>query len=401
MKKYKYKALNARGRPITGVVAAKNELDLYNQLQSVKLELVNCSEIMKGKGSKTLLSGIKTRDLIQLFMHLQQMQGASVPLLDSLADIRDTTENDRLRDIMSEVYRDVNEGTSLSEALAKHPKTFTNLYISLIAAGEETGDMIKSYEQLVIYLKWVDDMNSKVKKAVRYPIIVGVVVTGAVVFLMAVIVPQIVGFIVKMEFDLPWTTTSLIATSAFFQEWWWAVLGTPVIIFFILRAAATYSEEFRYRLHMTYLSVPIAGNIIRKISIARFAQTFGALYASGVDVVKSLKSARSTVSNMALSEALDNVQQYVQVGHPLSEAFNASGEFPSMVIRMLRIGEESGNLSMVLEQVTEFYTKDVDEAVQGLITMIEPMLTAVLAAVLLWIAVGVFGPIYLNLGEFI
>ena len=136
------------------------------------------------------------------------------------------------------------------------------------------------------------------------------------------------------------------------------------------------------------------GPLIRKINIARFAQTFGALFASGIDILKCLESARSTVTNLAIAEALESSQELVKAGSPLSEAFNASGEFPSLVIRMLRIGEESGNLTVVLDQVAEFYTNDVDEAVQGLITMIEPLLTGILGIMILWIAVAVFGPIY-------
>jgi type IV pilus assembly protein PilC len=140
--------------------------------------------------------------------------------------------------------------------------------------------------------------------------------------------------------------------------------------------------------------MPIAGPLVRKISVARFSQTFGALFASGIDVMSGLRNARQTVKNLALLDALEGVEMQVAAGSPLSEAFNASGEFPSMVIRMIKVGEESGNLTPVLEQVSEFYTKDVDEAVQGLIALIEPFLTMFLGVMILWIAVAVFGPIY-------
>jgi len=147
------------------------------------------------------------------------------------------------------------------------------------------------------------------------------------------------------------------------------------------------------------LKAPIFGKLIRKISVARYAQTFGALFASGIDVINALKSARQTVNNLVLIEALEDVEGYVQAGSPLSEAFNYSGEFPSMVVRMLKIGEESGNLTPVLEQVAEFYTKDVDETVSGLIATVEPTLTGILGVMILWIAAGVFGPIYAMIGE--
>jgi type IV pilus assembly protein PilC len=202
------------------------------------------------------------------------------------------------------------------------------------------------------------------------------------------------GFIRYLDQELPIYTTSLIATSDFFVEYWWAVLIVIVAIPVILIALRRSSKDMAYRIDLMLLNVWIAGPLIRKISIARFAQTFGALYASGIEILKALESSRRTVNNLALSEALMGVIEQVQTGSPLSEAFNASGEFPSMVVRMLKVGEESGNLTVVLDQVSEFYTNDVDEAIQGLIAMIEPLLTVILGGMILWIAVAVFGPIY-------
>jgi len=396
IERYKYRAINNKGRPIRGVIAAANEVDLYNQLHSAGLELIQCAPLNKDKGlfSGMIKKKVKVRDLIQLFMHLEQMQGAGVPLLEALNDIRDSTEHDGLRDMMSEVHRDVSEGSALSEALALHPKVFKNLYVSLVGAGEETGDMTSAYRQLIKYLKWVDQMQAKVRKATRYPIILLFAVVATVGIMMTMVVPQIVGFIRYLDQELPIYTTSLIATSDFFVAYWWAIgiviVAIPVIIFALRRS----SKDMAYRIDMMMLSLWIAGPLIRKISIARFAQTFGALYASGIEILKALESSRRTVNNLALSEALMGVIEQVQTGSPLSEAFNASGEFPSMVVRMLKVGEESGNLTVVLDQVSEFYTNDVDEAIQGLIAMIEPLLTVILGGMILWIAVAVFGPIY-------
>jgi len=327
-------------------------------------------------------------------MHMEQMQSAGVPLLDTLGDIRDTTEHDQLRDMMSEIFRDVSDGSSLSEAMARHPKTFNNLYISLIGSGEETGDLTSSYRQLVKYLKWVDQMQAKVRKATRYPIVVTVVVLITITIMMTVVVPQIVGFLRNLDQDIPWYTTALMSTSDFFVEYWWAILISPVFLFIIYKALRSSSEEIAYRFDLWTLNMPVFGTLIRKINIARFAQTFGALFASGIDVLRGLEAARKTVNNLAIIDALEGVQEQVHAGSPLSEAFNASGEFPSMVIRMLKVGEESGNLTVVLDQVAEFYTNDVDEAIQGLIAMIEPFLTVFLGGMIMWIAVAVFGPIY-------
>lgn len=394
MEKYKYRALNAKGRPIRGVLGAVNENDLFNQLQSANLELISCAPLSKKKGKGHLLTRVKIRDLIALFLHLDQMDGAGVPLLDALADIRDTTENTALRDAVSEIHRDVMEGSQLSEAMEKHPRIFTNLYVSLVASGEKTGKMSSSYRQLIKYLKWVDAMQARVRKATRYPMILCVVVVGAVTIMMGHVVPQIVEFIRNMEFDLPFATTSLIATSDFFQEYWLFVLLTPIVVVAAILALRKSSDGIAYRIDRMLIEMPVMGPLIRKINIARFCQTFGALYAAGLPILDAISAAQSTVTNRALLEALDSIQSLIKSGSPLSEAFNGSGEFPSMVVRMLKVGEDSGNLTTVLEQVSDFYTSDVDEEVQKLIAMIEPSLTMVLGGMILWIAVGVYGPIY-------
>lgn len=345
------------------------------------------------------MSKIKLRDLIQFFVHMDQMQSAGIPLLDCLSDIRDTADNPRLKDMMTDIHREVSEGTSLSEALGKHSKVFTKLHVSLIKAGEDTGDLTFAYRQLVKYLKWVDEMRSKIKKATTYPIIVVVVVIITIVVMMGFVVPQIVGFIKNLDQELPFYTTALIVTSEFFKAYWWAILGVPIGGFFLARILCKISDTFALWMDMLALKLPIFGTILRKITIARYAQTFGALFAAGIDVINALKSARGTVDNIVLLDAMEAVEKYVQTGSPLSEAFNASGEFPSMVVRMVKIGEESGNLSGVLEQVSDFYTKDVDEAISGLIAMIEPALTGILGGMILWIAAGVFGPIYNSFGN--
>jgi type IV pilus assembly protein PilC len=281
----------------------------------------------KGLSFGTSMKRVKIRDLIQFFMHMEQMQSAGVPLLDALADIRDTTDNSRMRDIMTEIYRDVSDGASLSEAMAKHPKVFTNLYLSLIKAGEDTGDLTAVYRQLVKYLKWVAEMQSKVKKAMTYPIIVMVVVLVTICVMMGVVVPQIVDFIRNMDRELGWITTSLINTSDFFKNPLFHLFGipvpggvvvllTPVVLFAIIKALCRTSESFEYHVHDMMLRTPILGNLIRKTSIARYAQTFGALFASGIDVISALKSARQTVNNRVLLEAMEMIENYVETGSP-------------------------------------------------------------------------------------
>ncbi len=394
MEKFKYKAISDQGRYVRGIISASSEADLYAQLQTAGLELIDCKILSNKSFSSFSFSKIKIRDVIQFFIQMEQMQGAGVPLLDTLKDIRDTIEGTRFRDMVTEIHRDVSEGASLSEAMARHPKVFAPLHLSLIKAGEDTGDLTAAYKHLVKYLKWVDYIQSKIRKATRYPMVVMAVVFVTVIVMMGFVVPQIVGFIKNMKMELPFYTVGLIKTSEFFQAYWWAVIAVPIVVIVFVKIMCKVSEDFRYKIDQIMLKMPIFGPLIRKITIARYAQTFGALFSAGIDILSALRSARQTVTNMVMIDAMERVEKYVQAGQSTSEAFSSCGEFPSMVVRMLRIGEESGNLTVVLEQIAEFYTKDVDEAVEGMIAMIEPSLTALLGGIILWIVAGVFGPIY-------
>lgn len=400
MERYNYRAINQKGRPVRGTIAAANEADLFQQLQASGLELIDCKPISDKRFNFSLgKRKIQSRDLIQLFLHLEQLQKAGIPLLDGLADIRDTTDAMRLRDIMSEVHREVSEGSSLSQAMANHPTVFSNIFISMIAAGEETGNLTDSFQQIIRYLKWTDAMTSRVKKATRYPKVLVVVVAGVISIMMTKVVPDITSFLKNIDQELWAITEALVATSEFFVAYWPYILGTPIAIYVIIKLLISFSEEFAYRFDYMVLRTPMAGVLVRKISLSRFCQTFGALFLSGLEILKCIEAARQTCSNRVIREALGRAKEQVQEGSALSTALNNTGEFPSMVIRMIKIGEESGNLTGVLEQVTEFYDKDVNDAIDGMIQMIEPTLTVILGGMILWIAAAVFGPIYDSLGN--
>ncbi|MDE1151906.1 MAG: type II secretion system F family protein [Micavibrio sp.] len=401
MPKFSYRAINERGRPVRGVVTAANESDLFNRLNEGGMSLLDCKEMSdkSGKFASLTAKKVKLRDLIQMFVHLEQLQKAGVPLLDALSDVRDSAESSRLRDMMGDVYSEVASGSSFSNALSKHPSTFEPIFISLMNAGEETGNMVESFGQVIRHLKWTDAMRTKVKKATRYPKILICVVTLVIWVMMTQVVPTVTGFLKEIGQELPGVTLALIATSNFVQDYFGYIFLGLILAYIGLRVGRTVSEGFKYRTDYIALHSPGFGSLIRKIALSRFCQTFAVLFTSGLEILKCLDAANQTAVNLVLTEALVRVRNAVQEGSPLSAALNASGEFPSLVVRMVRIGEESGNLTGVLEQVSEFYNADVNEAVDGMIAMIEPIMTVVLGGMILWIAAAVFGPIYNSLGK--
>jgi type IV pilus assembly protein PilC len=399
MPHYAYRAVNANGRQVRGSLAAANEVDLQSALFEIGLELVDCRTARVRRGLAALRNRITTRDLTQLCVHLEQMQRAGVPLLHCLADIRDSTDSPRLRDLTAEIHRDVSEGQVLSVAFGAHPRVFGNVFTALIAAGEESGNLSDSFRYLVRHLKWTDAMTAKVRKATRYPIVVAVVVLGVTIFLMVGVVPQVVDFLTASNQVLPIWTTALIATSGVISSCWPIIVGLPIVALVAIRIMKRRSEDVAYRVDSLVLRLPAIGSVVRKIALARFAQMFAVMFHSGIDILTCLDSSRRVLGNRALAEALALVRQQVQSGSTLSAAMAASGEFPSRVTRMVKVGEDTGNLGQTLQEVAELYDQDVDRAIDGLISMVEPTLTAVLGLIMAWIALAVFGPIYDSLGQ--
>jgi type IV pilus assembly protein PilC len=397
---YQYKALNQTGRRVTGQMTANNDVDLFQRLRQVNLELISAKAHKGGGGLSALLSrGISNRELVQLCMHLQQLTGAGVGLMEGLADVRDSTDHRRLRDLIAETYENVASGASLSEAFAKHPRIFGTVFTSLLAAGEESGNLTESFFQLVKHLKWTDDINRKVKKAVRSPMFMLVVLAGMFGAMMTFVVPQLIGFLTGQGQKIPAITAALIATSDAVRVYWWAFIGIPVGLVMGVGLLRRTSEQFALRTDLYLLRLPVLGDMIRKIALSRFAHFFATMFQSGVPILNCLETASRVVGNRGLVRSLETVRAGVADGNPLSTCLRNTGEFPSLVIRMVRIGEESGNLGETLNNVTDFYDRDVDEAVNALIDMISPAMTVVGGGMMVWIIAAVMGPLYNNLGN--
>lgn len=398
MPDYRYRAINQSGRVIRGAVFAANEQDLNGLIESTGLDLIEFKQVSEQRLGKILQQKVKIRDLIQMCVHMQQLQLAGVPLMESLGEVRDSTDTPRLRDALSQITREVNDGVSLSAAFGGHPKMFGNVFQSLVAAGEQTGQMGEAFSQLVAHLKWTDEMTVKVKKATRYPAVLGVVVMVVVMFMMSFVVPQVTSLLQANGTELPFMTRALIATSNTIRDYWFML---PILIIGAVAGVSSgrrMSQDFRYRTDYYLLRIPIIGIVLRKIALARFAYMFATMFRSGIELLSCLDASKRLVNNLALSEALSVVREGVQSGLGLSTAMRSSGEFPPLVLRMIKVGEDSGNMSDALNNVAEMYNRDVDESVQGMISFIEPALTVVMGGIMAWIAIAVFGPIYDSLG---
>lgn len=399
MPQYAYRALNDAGKQVRGKLNANNETDLYQQLQQIGLMLLD-SKVQKVSALTTSMQrGIEAREKIQFFVHLEQLQAAGVPLVDSLTDVRDSTDQPRLRDLVATILNDVSGGTPLSEAFGKHPKIFGDMYSALIAAGEDSGNLTAAFQHLTRHVRWEDAIRKRIVKAVRYPAVVLVLIMGMLMFMMGVVVPGIVEFLKSNDTELPAITVALITTSEFVQNYWWVILLTPIVIVGTLIALANSTDAMKYAISCLMLRIPVFGPLVSKLAISRFAHFFAVMFQSGVPILQCLETAQRVVTNRCLEEAMKSVRNQVQNGEPLSQAMRTSGQFPSLVCRMVKIGEDSGNLGGVMDNVTGFYDKDVDEAIDAMIGMIEPAITVISGVIMGWIVAGVMGPIYSSLGN--
>jgi type IV pilus assembly protein PilC len=392
MPSYTYSAINEKGRKLRGVVVADNELDLEARLKVLGLDVVDAREVRVRKSSRR--GRVKLKDMIILCMHLEQLDRAGVPLHDALADVRDSSESPKLRDVLTGVYESVKNGNILSKALSAYPKVFNEVFVGLVAAGEKTGNLSESFTHLAEHLKWTAEIRRKIKKATRYPVVLLVVITLVITTLMLFVVPKLVDFIISQGFSLPLHTRALIAVSYGFEHYWYLIIGLPVGLIMTILILYRTSDPFAYKIDTIILKVPLIGQVVRKIDMARFTHFFSVMFNSGIDVLDSLEAAKGVVNNRVLKDSVDLVKNNVTDGNSLTSSLRLSNQFPNLVIRMFKVGEDSGNMAEALENINFFYNREVNDAVETMVGAIQPILTVVMGVLIFWVIAAVFGPLY-------
>jgi type IV pilus assembly protein PilC len=390
---FSYKAIDRRGKAVAGRIEAVNLFDLEQRLTRMELDLVNGGE----RGGRSRLSGgagVTRQDLINFCFHLEQLTSAGVPIVEGLTDLRESMENLRFREVVAGLIEAIEGGKNLSQALADYPQVYSKVFVSLVRSGEQTGKLSEVLKSLTETLKWEDELAAQTKKLMMYPAFVGGIVVLVTFFLMIYLVPQMTGFIKNMGQELPWNTVLLMGVSGIFVSYWWAILAAPVLIWIGVKAAAKSYPAVEHALDSYKLSAPLIGPILRKIILSRFASSFAMMYASGITVLDAIHSSEEIVGNKPLENALRTAGQQIAEGKNMTLAFQDVGLFPPLVIRMLRVGENTGALDTALLNVSYFYNREVKEAIGKVQAMIEPAMTLVLGAILGWVMLSVLGPVY-------
>ena len=405
MSLYKYLARNAKGETKSGRIEA-GTIDLAKfSLKKQGLWVININQIKsgaKGQTKKKKDSGgfnlfeekIKLQDMVVFSRQFASMIEAGIAMLRVLTVLVEQTESPKLREYLAEIKIDIEQGVPLSEAMSKYPDAFDRLYVAMVKAGEAGGVLDQVLNRLTGFLEARSKLAHKVSTAMTYPATVIVIATVVVWFMLTFILPKFSAIFAGTGGKLPAFTQALIDVSDFIRSPWVLLLG--VVIWFIYTSLKSWYEtpDGRYKLDDLSINLPIFGDILRKVAVARFTRTFGTLIQSGVPIITALEVVKESASNAVLEKVIEDVQKETEEGGLISTQLGKSTIFPAMVTQMVSIGEESGELETMLEKIADFYDTEVDNAVEGLTALMEPIFIVVLGGIVGAIVVAMYLPIF-------
>jgi type IV pilus assembly protein PilC len=389
---FAYRAVDADGRISSGNLDAANAIDLELRLKRLGLDLVTFQSVKKSQAARS--RRITRTELITFCFHLSQLLKAGVTIIEALTDLRDTVDNPGFRQVLASLLEDIEGGLTLSEGMAHHGYCFDGVFVALVRAGEESGQLNVVLDELTENLKWQDEMASQAKKALVYPALVLVVIVGVVFILMTVLVPQLAATFKTLVPKLPRETEALIGLSNFFVNYWYLLLGIPAAASVAGWVLSRTNERAQRLIDEVALRMPVLGDLRQKIILARFSTFFAMLYRAGISVLDCIQICEKIVGNRVMEAGLQRVGRSISEGQGISQAFAATKLFPPLVLRMLRVGESTGGLDAALLNVSYFYNRQVRESISRMQQLLGPATTVVLGGLVVAILYAIFLPIY-------
>jgi type IV pilus assembly protein PilC len=394
MPDYSFRTIDADGKIRSDNMVASNPMELEKRLSTMGFDLLSYKEQNRAAKAVFRNKKISRRELINFTFHIEQLIKSGVPLIDSLKDIRDSIEYSHFTDVLQTVIDDIEGGKTLSLAMAEHPVIFDKVYVTLVRVGEETGQLAEVLKDLAETIRWQDELVSQTKKIMIYPAIVSVIVLLVVAFLMMYLMPQLLPFIKNLGTEIPMHTKILIVISDIFVEYWYLIFSLPFVFVFGMKLLVKNNSKAKYFFDGVKLNMWIFGPLMTKIKLARFANYFAMMYSSGITVLDALKISEDMVDNMVLEASINEARARISEGVIISKSFEAVGVFPSMIVRMLKVGEDTGAMDDALLNVSYFYNREVKESIEKIEPAILPVLTVLLGGIMMWIMMAVLGPVY-------
>lgn len=379
-----------------GTVTAKNKATAIESLKQKGLHPLIIKPVAKtGVQMDIKLPGsnsVKAKELVVFTRQFATMISAGVPILRALSTLKEQTESAALKIALEQIASDVEGGSSLTEALSKHPKIFSEIYINMVNAGEEGGILDEILNRLAYQVEKDNSIKTKFKSAMIYPAVVSIVAVVAVIFLMVGVIPKLTAILVESGGELPPQTKLVILISDMLLTKWPIIIGVLATGLFLFRRWVKTSSG-RRKFHKLLLKLPIFGKITLKVNVARFARTFSSLLGAGVSVNESLETTAGALSNVVIKEALLDASKKIRNGNTVADSLAESNVLPGIIIQMTAVGEETGQLDSVLNKVASFYEEEVDAVIDSLASIIEPILIVSLGVVVGFIVASVLGPI--------
>lgn len=399
MTAYRYKAINQAGKVEGGVVDAQSQDQANDQLAARGLSPMEMHELAVGPGGSrfTALSRkfntVHAEELILFTKQMSTMLKAGIPVLRVMDILESQSENPRLKEVCRDVGMDIRAGSNLSRALRKHPDVFSMLYSSMVLAGETSGALPQILQRLIYIITHEYKVKSDVRSVLQYPIIVLVTLVVAFVMLIMFVIPRFAGVYARVEVDLPAPTVMCLTLSKIFNEHWpWLAAGFSAL--FVLSILAVRTNKGRLTWDRAKLQIPLVGPLLLKAALSRFASIFSILQSSGVGILDSIKILSGTIGNTAIGRELEGLQEKLEQGHGIARPMMTAKYFTPMLVNMVAVGEESGNLDEMLREVSIHYDAEVEYATRRLTTAIGPILIVALSAMVGFFALAVYMPMW-------
>lgn len=390
---YQWEGLNRSGEKVVGTVAARSIVLAKADLR--KQGIITKKIIKKRKPLWNKRNGkIKSIDITVFSRQMATMIEAGIPLVQSFDIVAKGQHKTRVKDLINTIRADVETGLTLAEALQKHPLYFNELFCNLVDAGEKSGSLDTMLEQIASYKEKVESIKKKIKKAMTYPLAVLAVAFLVTAGLLIYVVPQFQSLFQGFGADLPALTRGVITLSNFFQTYWYLIFGAVGGGIYAFVYAKKHSPHVAHNVDRILLKLPVIGSILEQASVARFARTLSITFAAGLPLVEALQSVSGATGNILYAKATEKIREDVSNGQQMQVAMESTKLFPNMVVQMISIGEESGALEQMLTKIADYYEEGVDNAVDSLSSLLEPMIMAILGVLVGGLVVAMYLPIF-------
>jgi len=389
---FKWEGKDRKGTKITGEIQGSNAALIKNQLrkQGILVTKINKKSMLFGKRAKK----IKPLDIAFFTRQLATMLESGVPIIQAFEIIAEGAENPNMAKLVNEVKVDVAAGNTLADSLRQHPQYFDDLFCNLVESGEQSGRLESLLDRIATYKEKTEALKAKIKKALTYPVSVVIVAVVVTAIMLLKVVPSFQDVFAGFGAELPGFTLFVIALSEFLQGWWFVILIAIIFGGFVYGKAHTKSKKLRDAEDRALLKTPVVGKIIYEAAVARFARTLATTFAAGVPLVEALDSVAGASGNVVFYNAVMKIKEDVSAGSQLNFSMRTTNVFPSLAVQMAGIGEESGNLDGMLEKVADYYEAEVDNKVDNLTTLLEPMIMCVLGVLVGGLIIAMYLPIF-------